>query len=193
MPFTGFNKLCKNAGPKPFCWAKLVCFEFFSSNFTFQGHILSTNGVSLKPLVQQTHYLDRSLVVGFTTRTTPSLWSYLGMNFLWNPHSLTLTSNLQRCQWGRQFWCGFQLDEKSENWERLQIDLDGNWTEIIQLLNRNLWRQMLWVCGSSHRWHLIPIMAISLGVIYHLHNTHSPWIDMIDYHSYCGSYHNEVM
>jgi hypothetical protein len=38
------------------CWAKtillskmLVCFDFFSSNFNFQGQVLSSNGVSLIP------------------------------------------------------------------------------------------------------------------------------------------------
>jgi hypothetical protein len=44
VPFTG--KLCKNTGPKPFCWAKPTCFDL--SNFNLQGHILSTNGVALR-------------------------------------------------------------------------------------------------------------------------------------------------
>ncbi len=47
VPFTSISKLCKNAGPKPFCWTKLACFEFSSSNFNLQGHILSTGGVVL--------------------------------------------------------------------------------------------------------------------------------------------------
>jgi hypothetical protein len=47
VPFTSLSKLCKNAGPKPFCWAKLACFDFSSSNFYLQGHILSTGGVAL--------------------------------------------------------------------------------------------------------------------------------------------------
>ncbi len=41
--FSHLCKLCKNVGPKPFCWAKLACFDlFFSSNFNLQAHILST-------------------------------------------------------------------------------------------------------------------------------------------------------
>jgi hypothetical protein len=27
--------LCKNAGPKPFCWAKPTCFDSASSDFLF--------------------------------------------------------------------------------------------------------------------------------------------------------------
>jgi hypothetical protein len=30
-PFIRVSKLCKNAGPKPFCWAKPACFDFSSS------------------------------------------------------------------------------------------------------------------------------------------------------------------
>jgi hypothetical protein len=29
-----------NAGPKSFCWAKPTCFDFGSSNFDVQGHIV---------------------------------------------------------------------------------------------------------------------------------------------------------
>jgi hypothetical protein len=29
VPFTNLSKLCKNAGPKPFCWAKLACFGLY--------------------------------------------------------------------------------------------------------------------------------------------------------------------
>jgi hypothetical protein len=47
LSFTSVSKLCKNAGPKSFCWAKLAC----SSNFNLQGHILSTSGVSLKQVL----------------------------------------------------------------------------------------------------------------------------------------------
>ncbi len=36
-PFTSLSKLCKNSGSKPFCWAKLSCFDFSSSNFNFAG------------------------------------------------------------------------------------------------------------------------------------------------------------
>ncbi len=41
------NIMSTNAGPKPFCWAKLTCFDFSSSNFHLQGHIMSTCGSSL--------------------------------------------------------------------------------------------------------------------------------------------------
>jgi hypothetical protein len=45
--FYQLSKLCKNPGPKPFCWAKLACMDFSSANFNMQGHILSTSGVAL--------------------------------------------------------------------------------------------------------------------------------------------------
>ncbi len=50
VPFTSLIKLCTNAGPKPFCWAKLTCSDFSSSEFNLQGHILSTAGVALRHL-----------------------------------------------------------------------------------------------------------------------------------------------
>ncbi len=37
VPFTSLSILCKNAGPKPLCWAKPACFDFSSSNFLLQG------------------------------------------------------------------------------------------------------------------------------------------------------------
>ncbi len=40
------SKLCKNAGSKPIWGAKGACVDFSSSNFNFQGHILSTGGVA---------------------------------------------------------------------------------------------------------------------------------------------------
>jgi hypothetical protein len=45
--FYQLSKLCKNPGPKPFCWAKLACMDFSSAEFNMQGHILSTSGVAL--------------------------------------------------------------------------------------------------------------------------------------------------
>jgi hypothetical protein len=42
VPFTSLSKLCKNAGLKPFCWAKPACCNFTSFDFNLQGHILST-------------------------------------------------------------------------------------------------------------------------------------------------------
>jgi hypothetical protein len=36
VPFTSLSKLCKNAGPKPFCRAKPTCLNFSSSNFNLQ-------------------------------------------------------------------------------------------------------------------------------------------------------------
>ncbi len=44
--FTSLSKLCKNGGLKPFCWAKLACFDLSSSNFNLQHHILRTGGVA---------------------------------------------------------------------------------------------------------------------------------------------------
>jgi len=44
--FASLSKLCKSAGSKSLCWAKLACFDFFSSNFNLPGHILSTGGVA---------------------------------------------------------------------------------------------------------------------------------------------------
>jgi hypothetical protein len=43
VPFTSHRKLCANyAMIKPFSWAKPACFDFSSSNFTVQYHMLST-------------------------------------------------------------------------------------------------------------------------------------------------------
>jgi hypothetical protein len=42
--------LYKNAGPKPFCWAKRACIDFSSSNFNLQIQTLSTCGVALSVL-----------------------------------------------------------------------------------------------------------------------------------------------
>ncbi len=43
--FRNLSKLCKNVGPKPFCWAKAkaACLDFSSFNFNLQGDILSTD------------------------------------------------------------------------------------------------------------------------------------------------------
>jgi hypothetical protein len=58
VPFTSLSKLCKNAGPKPFCCAKPACFDFTSSNFNLQGHILNTSGVALRErMVKQHQYI----------------------------------------------------------------------------------------------------------------------------------------
>ncbi len=46
VPFTSLSKLCQNAQPKPFCWAKTACFNFYSSNFNLQIHTLSTTGAA---------------------------------------------------------------------------------------------------------------------------------------------------
>jgi hypothetical protein len=45
--YTRLSKLCRNAGQKPFCQAKLASFDLSSSNFNLQGHILGTGGVAL--------------------------------------------------------------------------------------------------------------------------------------------------
>lgn len=48
MPFKSLNKLCKNVGPKSFCFTKPTCFDISSSNFNLQNHILSTIGDDLR-------------------------------------------------------------------------------------------------------------------------------------------------
>jgi hypothetical protein len=48
VPLTSLSKLCKNAGPKPFCAAKPACFDFSSFNFNFQATILSIDRVALR-------------------------------------------------------------------------------------------------------------------------------------------------
>jgi len=43
------SKLCKNAGPKAFCWVRPASFDFLSSDFKFggsQSHRLSSCGVA---------------------------------------------------------------------------------------------------------------------------------------------------
>ncbi len=57
MPLTSFamplTSLCKTARPKPIFWAKPACFDFSSSNFLLQSHILSTGGAALEHLHPQ--------------------------------------------------------------------------------------------------------------------------------------------
>jgi hypothetical protein len=48
VPFTSLSKLCQIAGLKPFFWTKPSCFDFSSSNFNLQGHIMCTGGVALR-------------------------------------------------------------------------------------------------------------------------------------------------
>ncbi len=48
MPFKSFNKTWKNVGPKSFCSTKPTSFEFCSSNFNLQDHILNTVGDDLR-------------------------------------------------------------------------------------------------------------------------------------------------
>jgi hypothetical protein len=50
VPFTSLSKLCKIAGPKPFGRVEPACFDFPSSNFLLQRHILSTSGAALSPM-----------------------------------------------------------------------------------------------------------------------------------------------
>jgi hypothetical protein len=47
-PLTSHCALCNYAEPKLFSWSKPAYFDFCSSNFTVQGHILSTVGDALK-------------------------------------------------------------------------------------------------------------------------------------------------
>jgi hypothetical protein len=37
VPFTSLSILCKNARPKPLCWAKPACYDFFFIQFSFAG------------------------------------------------------------------------------------------------------------------------------------------------------------
>jgi hypothetical protein len=46
MPFTNLSKLCKNADPKGFT-ETILSFDFSSSNFNLQSHVLNTIGVAL--------------------------------------------------------------------------------------------------------------------------------------------------
>ncbi len=46
VAFTSHPKLSNCAGGKPFSWSKPAYFHFSLSNFTMQGHILSTAGAS---------------------------------------------------------------------------------------------------------------------------------------------------
>jgi hypothetical protein len=51
VPFTTISILCKNAGRlNPFCRAKPTGFEFSSSNFFVQDHILITGGAAVRSL-----------------------------------------------------------------------------------------------------------------------------------------------
>ncbi len=78
MPFTSLSKLCKNVGPKPFRWANPACFDFSSSNFNLQGHVLSTGGVALMlpkssanismRLPRKLHNRTEKVVVDFTNK-----------------------------------------------------------------------------------------------------------------------------
>jgi hypothetical protein len=60
VPFTSLRKLCKIAGPKPFCWAKLACFDFSSSSFNLKGHTLITSGVAIRFHLKGRTYLQHS-------------------------------------------------------------------------------------------------------------------------------------
>ncbi len=63
MPFTSLSKLCKNVGPKRFCWAKLAWFDFSSSNLNLWAHILSTGGIPLGNCILEMWY--PTTILGF--------------------------------------------------------------------------------------------------------------------------------
>jgi hypothetical protein len=49
-PLPASANSAKMLGQKTILLSKLTCFDFSSSNFNLQGHILSTGGVALKKL-----------------------------------------------------------------------------------------------------------------------------------------------
>jgi hypothetical protein len=51
-PCTSHSTLCNYAQPKPISWAKPAYFDFASSNFILQDHILSTIGDALTALLE---------------------------------------------------------------------------------------------------------------------------------------------
>jgi len=57
--FTSLSKLCKYAGPKPFCWAKPAWLDFSSCNFNVQGHILSTAGDALTTTITELKFKEQ--------------------------------------------------------------------------------------------------------------------------------------
>ncbi len=82
MTFTSLSKLCKNARSKPLFWAKSTCFDFSSSNFNLQSHILSTSGVALNRDAPQ--HLTRYIWVEFMAF----------LQSLHGPCTMTKSSNL---------------------------------------------------------------------------------------------------
>jgi hypothetical protein len=63
VPSTSRSKLCVDVGPKPFCLAKLACFNFSLSNFNLQGHILSTCGVALCKMPYPARSIDHQNII----------------------------------------------------------------------------------------------------------------------------------
>ncbi len=57
--FTSLSKLCKYAGPKPFCWAKPACFDFSSCNFNVRDHVLSTAGDALTTTIIELKFKEQ--------------------------------------------------------------------------------------------------------------------------------------
>jgi hypothetical protein len=53
VPCISFSELCKNAGPKPWCWAKLSYFNFSSSNWSNWAKNLCPN---LRPMLLSVPY-----------------------------------------------------------------------------------------------------------------------------------------
>jgi len=73
---------------KWFCLVKPACFDFFSSNFNFQGHILSTGGGLA--LTSPSHQIESSLLSSLVSFPGQNLSSF---SFLlrWCPLSFYLT------------------------------------------------------------------------------------------------------
>jgi len=60
-----------------FCWAKLVCFDFSSSNFTMQDHVLSTAGERCCFFFSCSYNVFRVLIAGSTKVLSASFFSWL--------------------------------------------------------------------------------------------------------------------
>jgi hypothetical protein len=89
-------------GPKPFCWAKLACFDFSSSNFHLFGHILSTSWAALRALFW--------VVILWTYGQSPSwllvqeghfmfFWFFYVLDFLMHPLKSSTYPFFVGCGW----------------------------------------------------------------------------------------------
>jgi hypothetical protein len=63
VPFMSLSKLWENVVPKLFCWAKPAGFDFYSSNFNLQGHILSSSGAAIREMCRSISILHVFLAI----------------------------------------------------------------------------------------------------------------------------------